>query len=77
MQRPSGAGEHGEHRAVLAEHLGGEPFDAVGSGEGGEMFEEQRGDAEPLMSIVDHERRVGVIAASPPLVTRPTEQLAM
>ena len=45
LQRPPGAGEHGEHRPVLAEHLGGEPLDAVGGGDGGEVLEQQRGDA--------------------------------
>ena len=49
----------------------------LADGEGGEMFEQQRGDAEALMSVVDHERRVGVVTTSPPFVARPAEQLAV
>ena len=39
LQRPSGLGEHGEHRPVVAEHLCGEPLDPVRPGERGQVFE--------------------------------------
>ena len=77
LQRPPGAGEHGEHRPVLAEHLGGEPLDPVRRGDGGEVLEQQRGDADAVMGVVDHERRVGVVATGPTFVTRPADDLAV
>ena len=77
LERPPGAGEHGEHRAVLPEHLGGEPLDAVGHGDGGEVLEEQRGDPDALVGVVDHERRIGVVTARPSFVAGPAEQLAV
>ena len=42
-----------------------------------EVFEQQCGDALAVVSVVDHEGRVGVVAARPPLVARPSEQLVV
>ena len=70
-------GEHGEHRPVVGQHLGGEADDAVGPGDGGEVLEQQGGDALALVAVVDLERDVGVVAAGPPLVAGPGDELAV
>ena len=77
LERPSGLGEHGEHRPVVGEHLRGEPIDAVGPGDRREMLEHQRRDALTLVVVVDHERGFGLVAAGPPFVARPGDELAV
>jgi hypothetical protein len=77
LERPAGAREHGEHGAVLGQHLGGEPADAVGASDGREVLEQQRGDALALVLVVDHERGLGVVAVGPALVAGPPDELAV
>ena len=77
LQRPTGLGEHGEHPAVVAEDLGGEPLDAVRPGDGREVFEEERGDPFAVARVVDHERCLGLVAPRPALVARPSDQLVV
>ena len=77
LQRPAGLGEHGEHRPVVAEHLGGEPLDAVGAGDRGQVFQQQRGDAVALVGVVDHEGGLGLVASRPSLVARPGDELVV
>ncbi len=77
LQRPSGLGEHRQHRPVVGQHLGGEPIDSVRPGDRREMFEHECRDALTLMGIVDHERRFGLGSAGPALVARPRDELAV
>ena len=77
LDRPAGAAEHRQHRPVVGEHLGGEAVDAVGAGDRREVLEQQRGDALALVLVVDHEGGVGVVAAGPPLVAGPGDELAV
>ena len=77
LERPAGAGEHGEHRSVVRQHLRGEALDAVGRGDGCEVLEQQRGDALAVVGVVDHERGVGIVATGPTLVARPGDELAV
>ncbi len=49
LEGPSGFRKHRQHASVVAEHFGGEPFDAVGAGDRGEVLE-QGGDATAVMS---------------------------
>ena len=77
LQWPARLGEHGEHRPVVGQHLGGEPIDAVRPGDRGEVFEQERRDALTLVGVVDHERRFGLGTAWPPLVAGPHDELAV
>jgi hypothetical protein len=76
LDGPSGAAEHRQHRPVVGQGLGGEPGDALGAGDRGEMFEQQRGDALTALVGIDHERHIGIGAALPALVTGPGHELA-
>ncbi len=77
LQRPARLGEHGEHRTVVPEHLGGEPFDAVAARDCREVFQQQRGDAGALLGIVDHEGGFGLVAPRPAFVARPRDELVV
>ncbi len=77
LQRPPGLGEHREHRSVVAEDLGREAFDAVRTSDRGEVFEQQGGDAGSLLGVVDHERSFCFVAAGPPFVARPRDELVV
>ncbi len=77
LERPARFGEHGEHRPVVAEDLGGEPFDAVRAGDGGEVLEQERGDSGALVAVVDHERSLGFAATRPPFVARPGDEFVV
>ena len=50
--------------------------DPVRAGDGGEVLEQEGGDALALVLVVDLERSVGVVAAGPALVARPGDELA-
>ena len=41
------------------------------------MFEQQGGDAFAPVEMVDHERHIGVVTRTPPLITRPRCELAV
>jgi hypothetical protein len=60
--------EHVEHAPVLGQCLGDEAAYAVVAGDGGEMFEQQGGDASALVLVVDHERHFGLVTALAPVV---------
>ena len=75
LEWPAGLGEHCEHCPVVAEHLSGEPLDAVRTCDGGEVFEQQRGDPGALEGVVDHERCFGFVSTRPPFVARPGDEL--
>ena len=77
LQRPARLGEHGEHRPVVGQHLGGEPVDAVRPGDRREVLEQERRDALALVGVVDHERGFGLGTAWPALVARPGDELAV
>ena len=77
LQRPARLGEHGEHRPVVAEDLGGEPLDAVAAGDRGQVLQQQRGDAGALVGVVDHERGLGLVASRPAFVARPGDELVV
>ena len=77
LQWPARFGEHGEHRPVVAQDLGGEPLDAVAACDRGQVFQQQRGDAGALLGIVDHERGLGLVASRPAFVARPRDQLVV
>ena len=53
LDGPPGPAEHGEHRPVVGEDLGGEAHDAVGAGDRREVLEQERGDALALVGVVD------------------------
>ena len=63
--------------AVLAERLGREALEPIRPGDRRQVLEQQRGDALPLMPVVDHERHLGVVAVLPALVARPGDELAV
>src|SRR5439155_6778301 len=59
----AGVGEHAQHRAVLRQDLGDEPGDAVGTGGGGEVFQQDRADAPALVRVLDDEGDLGLVGA--------------
>ena len=63
--------------AVVGEHIGSEPGDAVAASDGRQVLEQQRGDALALVRVVDHERDLGIVTPGPPFVARPPAEFAV
>jgi hypothetical protein len=55
----SGVAEDAQHAAVVREHLGDEPGDAVLASGIGQVLEQDGSDAPALVRVLDHERHLG------------------
>jgi hypothetical protein len=57
-----------QHAIILTQHIGLEGIDTLQSGYGGQVFEEERTHASPLMRISDSKRHLGVRGGLPVLI---------
>ena len=64
----TGVGEDPGHPPVVGQHIGLEPADAALGSDRGEMFQQHRGEAAPLVCVVDDEGDFGLVRSSQPVV---------